>query len=280
VNILDIFNNSGLLLLLLFVIFASIGILDFAGISIPYFNLLQDGIYTVVSPAGEFISYIYDSMISYWQGFFRTREIAEENKKLQQEILFLENQINQLEESLRQNERLGKLDAFLDAFKDFTQYEVKGASVIGSSPTNWENNILLDKGEKDGIKDGMPVISYNGILVGMVINVSANTAQVIKINNPNFAVGGIVQRSRSVGLVRGQSDQRNINIIEKIPEDGDIITGDRILTSGLSNNFPKYLPIGEVIEVNRDDYSITQQAKIDLFIGNQTIEEVLVITDH
>ena len=255
------------------------GVLNYTGIQISYISWLQKGIFNVISPVINYFSYIYNHIISYWQGLMNVDEIVEKNSQLEKKVARLEDRIRILKASHRQDQRLEKLETFLDAFKDFSDYKVQGASVIGYGPTNWEEKMLINQGSADGLKEKMPVISYNGVLVGRISSVGANTAQVMLLNSPDFAVGGIVQNSRVIGLVKGQLNKEKVNVMEKIPADSGIEKGDRILTSGLSNNFPKYLPIGKVTRVESDNFGISRKAQIDLFFNEYTIEEVLVITD-
>ena len=255
------------------------GALNFAGIEISYLQWLQKGVFNIISPLAEYLTYGYNSIISFWNGLINADDIVEENNELKKKVAGLKREIRGLKSSLRQNMRLEKLTAFLDAFRNFSEYEVTGATVIGYGPSSWQNKIMINKGASDGLKNKMPVISYNGILVGRISEVGAHTSQVILINNPDFAVGGIVQSSRAVGLVKGKLNNRDINIMDKIQADAEIKKGDRILTSGLSNNYPKYLPIGEVVKVASDNYGISKKAEIKLFLSNYTLEEVLIITE-
>ncbi|MFW6007355.1 MAG: rod shape-determining protein MreC [Halanaerobiales bacterium] len=272
-------KNSWLITLLIIIIVGGMGILNFMDISLPYLNWLQDGIYNIVSPVLEYFTYSYNQLSSFYYGVTNVGDIVEENRNLKKEVARLEHQINLMDESRRQDERLGNLNDFLDAFKEFTDYEATGASVIGYGPSNFEEMMIINKGSNDGLEEKMPVVSYNGTLVGRINETGTNSSQVMLINNPDFAVGGIVQDSRDIGIVKGQLEDRNINIMEKIPADSDIEEDDRILTSGLSNNFPKYLPIGRVVNVESDNFGISRKADIRLFFRDYTIEEVLIITD-
>ena len=117
--------------------------------------------------------------------------------------------------------------------------------------------------------------------MGRVDYVGSSSSQVSLIYDPEFVVGGIVQRneSRTIGIVKGQLNNNKMNIMEKISWDADIQKGDIIVTSGFSNNYPKGLPIGKVQEINPDNYGLSQSADIKLFSTINTIEEVLIITD-
>jgi rod shape-determining protein MreC len=272
------FNNStiaiGLVILLLIV---GIGVVNYIGIKIPYFSLLEKGVFNLLSPLFKMVTGFYNSVTSYWDGLTRSVEIAKQNKRLKRQITNLKRENLTLLKLARQNQRLRKLLSF----KEFVPYETQGATVVGFGPSNWENKIIIDKGENDGLKMKMPVISYNGTLVGHIDYVGAYSSQVKLVNNSDFVIGGIVKRnnSRAIGLIKGRSNNRKENKMEKISWDADIKEGDIVLTSGLSNNYPKALPIGEVIEVSSDNYGVSQSAKIELYFSRNTIEEVLVVTD-
>jgi rod shape-determining protein MreC len=94
-------------------------------------------------------------------------------------------------------------------------------------------------------------------------------------------VGGIISRSdsREIGLVRGSGRRDKLSTMDNIAWNADIESGDIIYTSGLSNNFPSGIKIGEVQSVDADNYGLSQKAEVMLFINTVTIEEVMVITN-
>lgn len=266
-----------ILVLIIAVILILVGSLYFFNINIPYFQYAERGIYNLLSPPIEYFSKIYDSTVTYWKGLFNVNRVLDQNRLLEEKnaSLRLENSI--LERYKRENERLRKLLSF----KEQIPYTTIGAKVIGFSPSLWENKLIIDKGSNDGIFNKMPVVSYQGSLVGHIDYVGSSSSQVSLIYDPEFMVGGIVGRneSRAVGVVRGQLKDNKINIMEKISWNADIKRGDVIVTSGFSNNYPKGLPIGEVLEINSDNYGLSQSAEIKLYSTINTIEEVLVIKD-
>lgn len=273
------FNNSGIVIsIIIIMLIAGIAVINYTGLEVPYLVWIEKGVYNIITPPVAYFTNLYNSVHSYWDRFMNVGDIMAENKRLERKISSLKWENLTLKRFERENQRLRELLAF----KKYVDYQTKGARVIGYNPSNWGNTIIINRGKNDGLKDKMPVISYNGLLVGRVDFVGANSAQVKLVNNPEFVVGGIVQRqdSRAIGLVRGQHNERGINIMDKISWDADIKKGDFILTSGLSNNYPKGLPIGEVVEVKADNYGLSQKAKIELFFSLRTIEEVLVITDY
>lgn len=272
------FNNTPLILIAIFLLLIiSLGISNYFSINIPYLSFVQSGIYNLISPAVSGVNRVITSIDNYIKRFKNAGEILTENEKLKKQLA--EERLNNIlmKKYEIQNERLRKL---LD-FKELTSYETQGAKVIGYGPSKWKEKILINKGSKDGLKDGMTVVTYNGSFVGQINYITSDSAQVEMVNNSGFVVAGIVQRedSRAVGLVKGNQENSKYNIMDNLSWDSDIRENDLILTSGLSNTYPKGLPIGKVTEVNPDNYGVSQKAKIDLFIDLNTIEEVLVITD-
>lgn len=267
------------ILLIFMVVFLGLGLGEYLGLEVPHYLRLDKSIYNLFSPLVNTTGQITNSISNYFNVLRNINEIIEENRQLKKEVSMLEARIHQLKESLRQNERLEMFNDFLDNFKSFYDYEVQGALVVGYGPTNFEDIIIINQGSRQGIEEDMPVIGYNGVLVGLVSDVGANSAQVIPIHSPRFAVGGIIQRSRDLGLVRGEPGTDRINVMENIELEADIEIGDHVLTSGLSDNYPKYLPIGQVAEIEEDNYGLSYKAKIQLYSSQYTLEEVLVITD-
>ncbi|ACL70172.1 rod shape-determining protein MreC [Halothermothrix orenii] len=269
------FSISISIILVLFV--TSLGIINFTGVDIPYLNWLQVGTHNLISPIVNYITGICDSIQEYWNGIMNVKQLINENKGLEKKVANLERQLLVLKFMARENQRLRELLSF----KEFVPYKTLGAGVIGYSPSPWKEKIIINRGSRDGIKPNMPVISYNGILVGRVDYVATNSSQVLLVSSPEFVVGGIVQRpeSRAIGLVKGQLNEEGINLMDNLSWDADIKKGDLILTSGLSNRYPKGIPIGEVIKVEPDNFGLSQKARVELFLNLHTIEEVLVITD-
>ncbi|MGM0437169.1 MAG: rod shape-determining protein MreC [Bacillota bacterium] len=272
------FNNTPVIIIGIFLLLIiSLGITNYFSINIPYLSFVEKGIYNLLSPIINVVDNVFTSIDNYIKRFKDSGELIAENKKLKKQLAEqrLDNLLMKKYEI--QNERLRKL---LD-FKELTSYKTQGAEVIGFGPSEWKEKILINKGIKDGLEEGMTVVTYNGSFVGKIDYIANNSAQVELVNDSDFVVAGIVQRenSRAVGLIKGIQEDNEFNVMDNLAWDADIRENDLILTSGLSNSFPKGLPIGKVVEVNPDNYGVSQKAKIDLFLDINTVEEVLIITD-
>ena len=279
---MDRFNQTAFIIALVLVIIVGLGIVSFSGLDIPFLNWIENGIYNLITPIIEYTTGFYNSVKNYWNGIMNIEELIAENNHLKEKISSYEIEKITNENYKNENIRLRELLSF----KKRLSFKSIGARVIGYSTTHWDDRFIINRGSRDGIKERMPVLTYNGALVGRVEYVGAYSSQVLLCNDPEFVVGGIVSRpaSRAIGLVKGQLNEPGINIMGNISwntssEEGDVKVGDIIVTSGLSNSYPKGLPIGEVIKVETDNYGLSQKAEIELFMNSKTIEEVLVITE-
>jgi len=193
-----------------------------------------------------------------------------QNERFEKEIDFLRQKLNTYEEVSLENARLKEL-LFL---KKSAPYRVIAAQVIGRPAENQSSLIIIDKGKSSGIKPGMAVISYLG-LVGRVAETSASTAKVVLINDPSFAVSGIVKRSRQEGLVCGALG--NSLIMKYLPAEADIVVSDIILTSGMTELYPKGLLIGTVTETVEEFSGLAIYATVKPAVELSGIEEVLIV---
>jgi len=123
------------------------------------------------------------------------------------------------------------------------------AAVIGRGADSWWNQLLVSKGQNDGIKAGAVVVASGG-LVGRVTHVSPNSSQVLLISDPHSQVGVVVSRSRFSGMLKGQN--QNTATLEFFERDPDVKVGDIVLTSQFSTLFPEGIPVGRVKSINLD----------------------------
>ncbi len=193
-----------------------------------------------------------------------------ENERLNKDMDLLRQKLNKFDEVSLENTRLNELLSF----KQKSSYKTIAAKVIGHSADNWSSVIIIDKGESNGLKRGFVVINYLG-LVGRISETAKYTSKIILINDPNFGVSAIAQRSRQEGLVTGTLGNRLI--MKYLPLDSDIKVSDMIVTSGLTESYPKGLFIGVVIDLGHEFSGLSRYAIIKTAVNLPSLEEVLII---
>ena len=203
------------------------------------------------------------------------RDLRQRNAQLQAEVNRLSVENARLTEVERENERLRQL---LNFTRSNPWYDYKAASVvghkIGEDASNLLFSIFIDVGARDGVAVDMPVITDRG-LVGRVVAVGPNVAEVLLLIDPASAVNARVQNPRVEGIVRGNIDAGLV--MDRIPQGETVSPGDIVLTSGLGGNFPDKLVIGQITEVLQRDSDMFQRARIRPTVDFGKLEEVMVI---
>lgn len=146
------------------------------------------------------------------------------------------------------------------------------APVIGRSADHWWHQLTLGRGSNDGIEEG-DIVSGTGGLVGRVVEVTPNTSRVLLVSDPESQVGVTISRTRAMGYMRGQSQNRAIiEFFDKVP---DVKPGDVVSTSVFSKLFPPGLPVGRVESVNLEK-SPAPEAVIQISAPISYLEWVVV----
>jgi len=191
-------------------------------------------------------------------------------ERLSNENRLLKSRFNAFNETYLENARLKKLLSF----KQQSAFKVTPARVIGRGADNWTSAVVIDKGTFNGVRRGMCVINHLGFL-GRVIESSVDSSKVILLSDPAMGVSGVVQRTRQEGLVSGTLGA--YLVMKYLPQDADINIQDKVVTSGLNQNYPKGILIGTVVEIGNEFSSLGRYAVIKPAADLAYIEEVLVV---
>jgi rod shape-determining protein MreC len=194
-----------------------------------------------------------------------------ENNRLKQKIARLEAQIVSLEEIKQENQRLRDLLSL----RNNLPYTITIARVVSKEPSLWHSTFIIDKGLEQGILRKMPVISAEGLLVGIISEVGDNNSRVMLLQDPNYRVHSMVQRSRVTGVFEGRMNREGM--LKYVPFDSDVQEGDVIITSGMGRIYPKGLPVGTVKRVSQPGTGMFLDIRIDITADLTRIEEVAVI---
>ncbi len=258
----------GLILVLILLGFA----LDRFGYMEPVRNVVQ----TVLAPVEGEISTTAQELAAYFAISADIRALQARNQELEALVNSLMVENVQLKEVERENEALRQL---LNYTRNNPQFTYETTTVVGRSigvdPTNLLYFVYVNVGARDGIAEGMPVVTDRG-LVGRVTAVGPNSAQVLMLIDPASSVNAIIQNSRVTGVVKGNID--GTVTMERIPPTEKVNPGDIVLTSGLGGNFPSKIVIGQITEVTRRDQDMFQVARIRPTVDFGKLESMLIIT--
>jgi rod shape-determining protein MreC len=208
----------------------------------------------------------------FWYGYIDLRHARKENQELQKTVDRLRLEQAALLEDAKQGQRL---QALLD-FQQKYIYKTVPAQILGTSGTDQSRLVTIDKGKNVGLERDMAVITPDGI-VGKVRDVFGHSAQVLMINDQTSGAGVILESTRVRGILRGNANGQP-QIVDIIA-DQRIQPGEKVLTAGGDEIFPRGLPVGVVEKVVRDP---ERDAFINVIIKPAAhlnrLDEVLVIT--
>lgn len=226
----------------------------------------------IVSPPERLFHSSGLGVVSLWQNYIDLRHVRDQNKDLEKTVDRLRLEQAALLEDARQGQRLQTLMNFQEKYV----YKTLTAQIIGTSGSDLSRVFTLDKGRDAGLDRDMAVITPDGI-VGKVRDVFPHSAQVLMINDQSSGAGVILETTRIRGILRG--NMAGQPQIVGIMSDSRIQPGEKVLTAGGDEIFPRGLPVGVVEKVVRDP---EQDGFIDVIVKPAAhldrLDEVLVIT--
>ena len=172
--------------------------------------------------------------------------ILVENARLREEQLLLQARLERFDELEAENRRLRALLGSSERIGE----RVLVAELMAVDMDPFSRRVVLDKGARDGVSPGQPLIDSSGIM-GQIVHTGPFTSNALLITDPSHALPVQVHRNglRAVALGTGPL---NLLKLTHVPHSADVRIDDRIVTSGLGNRFPSGYPVGKVVKIRRD----------------------------
>jgi rod shape-determining protein MreC len=225
---------------------------------------------SVFMPLQDVIDRVTQSVDDLWNGYINLIQVRSENLQLRKQLAELQGELHRYREAYLQQQRLRDLLGFrLPAFPNPVV-----AEVVGIDPSQWAEAITINKGTRDRIRKDMAVVTHQG-LVGRTIGLSPHYATVLLLTDRRSAVDALVQRTRARGIVVGKS--RRLCEMRYVDAHADIRVGDKIISSGLGEVYPKGLLVGTVVSVRQKSYGLFRDVEVKPAVDLAKLEEVLVL---
>jgi rod shape-determining protein MreC len=219
--------------------------------------MVVDARFTVLKPVRSQMSLVL--MQSYWivdlpqrlfQGvasqFGSRTELIAENEKLKTEALLLQGRLQKLAALTEQNVRLREL---LNS-SALVNEKVEVAELIGMDPNPFTHRIIINKGERDGVVLGQPVLDARG-LMGQVVELMPYTSRVLLLTDTTHSIPVQVNRNGLRAIASGTGNPERLEL-RHVADTADIKEGDLLVSSGLGQRFPAGYPVATVKEVIHD----------------------------
>lgn len=224
---------------------------------------------SIIGAPVQFVSNIFTNIT----GMFGA---TAENETLRAQLEMVPQMFADMERLEAENEKLR--DALEVSAK--RKYDTINSRVISRSQDQWLNNFIIDKGENDGIEEGMAVMTPEG-LIGMVKRVNGNSSFVemitTSVSQNNLSVEIHNGDDTIYGAIDHYNSERGLLVIDNIQNTATVETGDPVFTSGLGGDFPEGLIVGEVVRVENDEYGLSQNAFIQLASDPSDVDVVFVL---
>ena len=205
-------------------------------------------------------------------GYFHLKTIndglVQKNVELELQVEHLRSALMELTADSTEIERM-KSNALLG-------YDIYRANVINNSLTHADNYITLNKGENDGIRREMGVIS-GSVVVGIVYQTSPNYSVVIPILNSKSSISCKIKRSDYFGFLKWDGGSSQYATVKDMPRHSLFTLGDTIVTSGHSAVFPGGIPVGTVEDMSDSHDGLSYLLKVKLFTDFARLSDVRVI---
>lgn len=207
--------------------------------------------------------------------YFNLRDI---NEDLNRRNAVLEKEVINLRENLQKYAELGYTDTMVvDSGIDHFDFIV--AHVINNSISKPYNYLTLDKGSAEGVRPELGVIDQNGV-VGIVSVTGPHSARVISLLNPDFRLSCKIKGSEHFGSLVWDGDDPTTALLEELPRHTVYSPGDSIVTSGYSAVFPPGLPVGVIIDDDRDHNENFFTLRVRLLADFTALSNVQIVMNN
>jgi rod shape-determining protein MreC len=211
----------------------------------------------------------FASVSSVFYDLFNITQLKNENAILRLTNAELMIQISMLrEQGILNRELKGML-----GFKDTTSLSFFPATIVSKSLSVTQNTITINAGQKDGIKPGMPVLSYRGF-VGIIQSCSESFSIARTLKNVDLKFTVKNEKNRLNGIMKWDGEKL---MIVDVPRTYDFDVGDRIITSEVSSIIPVPIPVGLVSKIEEDKTGLMHLIQVTPFEEVLSVENVFIL---
>lgn len=247
-----------------------------SNIDVEKMSYLENAFNSFVMPIQNGLTYLKNKMEGNDSFFTDISKLQEENEELKRKNSELEQSLREFEIVKAENETLKEYVNLKDKYQN---YQTIPAYIINKDITNYNQMIVINVGEKDGIKPNMTVIADQG-LVGHVVSTTQTTAKVQTIIDTASSVSCNISTSREPIIVTGTLEKVSTLKASYIPTDAVILENDKVETSGIGGIYSKGIPIGTIKEIISTKNITDRYAYVETAVDFKKLETVLVITNN
>lgn len=235
------------------------------------FNSYQGSVWFTSANAVAGKVYEWNSAVT---SFF---SMSRANEQLTLRNFYLERQVKQLARLYA--EQTGDTTVTRRNERDFLrEYDLVPAKVVSNTLDRADNLLTIDRGEADGVKADMGVVSGQG-LVGVVLTSSSHYAIVLPVLNTKSRISCAIRGRGYFGYLRWYGGDPSVAYVEDIPRHARFNRGDWVETSGYSAIFPPGVMVGRIEQVYNSRDGLSYRLKVRLATDFGCLRDVCVVND-
>lgn len=234
-------------------------------------NFVDQAVLFVSAPVQSVLTSAIDGVGNTVNGYIALRGSHVEALECRTGLAEAHAELNSLREAEAENARLKSLLSYVE---DTADQEIV-ARVIGLNASAQFQSIRINRGENDGVRFGMPVVTDEGA-VGQIVRSVGGSADVMLLTDPGSHIGGVIQRTRVRVTITGTGGGRPLSL-DMVRREDDARDGDIVVTAGSDGIFPRGVRVGVVRTPERPSVGMFMKATLEPSVELDRVEEVLVI---
>ena len=241
---------------------------NFAGVAVQsLLQPLRSGAQALTNKAEDLYSYM-----------FRYESLVEENEELKRRLASMEDSAREADAQRRENEYLRQLTGLQKNREDFKGVD---AYIISWGANDWDGTLTINKGTSSGIQEGMCATTFNGQVVGLVVEAGPNYAKVKTVLDSSLEISATIASSGYNGMVKGgyATGQEGMLRMNYLPSESVIRNNDEVVTAG-STVYPRDLILGYVVDADFDETGVAKYAVLEPAADFGSLEQVLILTEY
>ncbi len=237
---------------IIFVLVALVIIGDAQGYLAP----LKNGFFSVYGAGALVISDSISGIKNFFSTFLFIKGLSRENDLLNQKVDELTFENTRLKAAKQENIALRKALNFAEE----SELTLIPVSIKVSDPSGLTQTVVIDRGADFQLKENMALVTSPGLLVGKITRVYSGSSVVTLITDPAVNINAEVAESEAKGLIVGA---HGLSLRFDLVTQNEVIkTGDQVMTSGLSSDYPRGLLIGEITSISSGASDLFQKAYV------------------
>lgn len=237
---------------------------------------MENLIINLIAPVAVKFHNVSSNISAYYGNATDRRSLTDILKKQESDLAEITKDNARFHEVETENKTLRRyLKFFTDNKYDYVMANVVSREVASFS-ANERNKLIINKGLKDGVREGLVVVNDLGLVVGRIVKAKDNLAEVSLLIDKSCRLAISVQNEEGVaGVAQGEA---GLTVkVDFIPQTKVINEGQLVVTSGLENDVPGGLVIGKVSQLDKASNELWQQAVVEVSADLDNLKIVSVI---